>query len=243
MTSPATDDSGDENIAEAKIVLLGSAAVGKSALALKYVRDEFNESLEATVGACFFAKRLNIDGKDIRLQIWDTAGQERFHALTPLYYRGSVGALLVFDMADQSSFKGVQTWMEELQQNMSSDMVLIVVGAKKDLFYSVPEAQRLVHVPQAAQDYAKSKGALYFETSAKTGEGINELFQALAAEILKRGLAKLPEGAGGDGGAGSGGASGDSAGGNNAPTIRLDGSGNASNGESSGKKHRRCGLM
>jgi len=231
MSGPEGEDTGNENIAEAKVVLLGTAAVGKSALALKYVRGEFTSDLEPTVGACFFAKRLNVDGTDIKLQIWDTAGQERFHALTPLYYRGSVGALLVFDMADQSSFKGVQTWMDELQQNMSSDMVLIVVGAKKDLFYAVPESQRLVHVPKAAQEYAESKGALYFETSAKTGEGINELFEALAGEIIKRGLAKMPEAPeGGGGGEGSE---------DSAPVIRL---GATDNDKTTEKEKKKCGC-
>jgi len=240
MSGPSPEDLANEDIAEAKVVLLGSVSVGKSALALKYVRGEFSETLESTVGACFFAKRLSINGTDIRLQIWDTAGQERFHALTPLYYRGSVGAILVFDLSDQSSFKGVQTWMDELQKEMNGDMVLIVVGSKKDIFYSLPEDQRLVHVPQAAKEYAQSKGALYFETSAKTGEGIPELFETLAEEILKRGLATMPDEAAGGGGGGGDGGSGE--GDKQGAVFRLGAADNKEN-DKKQKKPCACDLL
>jgi len=179
--------------ADAKVVLLGSSGVGKSALALKYVRNEFTDALPNTVGACFFAKRIVVGSNVVKLQIWDTAGQERFHALTPLYYHGSVGAILVFDLSNPSSFKGVETWADELSQNTSEEMVLAVVGSKSDKYYSLPPDQRQTHVPKAAQEYAKQIGAMYMETSAKTGTGVEELFEELTKHIIERNLIKIPD--------------------------------------------------
>jgi len=171
----------------------GAVALRSPALALKYVRNEFTDALPNTVGACFFAKRIVVGSNVVKLQIWDTAGQERFHALTPLYYHGSVGAILVFDLSTPSSFKGVETWADELSQNTSEEMVLAVVGSKSDKYYALPPDQRPTHAPKAAQEYAKQIGALYMETSAKTGTGVEELFIELTKRIIERNLIKIPD--------------------------------------------------
>jgi len=180
--------------ADAKIVLLGASGGGKSAIALKYVRNEFIEkNAPATVGACFFAKRIIVGSNVVKLQIWDTAGQDRFHSLTPLYYRGAVGAILVFDLMNPASFKEVESWAEELSQNSGGETALVVVGNKRDLFYANGSEPAQPHVPKAARTYAESINAMYIETSAKDGTGINELFSELTKTIIERKLIKIPE--------------------------------------------------
>jgi len=99
----------------------------------------------------------------------------------------------VFDLSNPSSFKCVETWADELSQNTSEEMVLAVVGSKSDLYYALPPDQRQTHVPKTAQEYAKQIGAMYMETSAKTGTGVEELFVELTKRIIEKNLIKIPE--------------------------------------------------
>lgn len=159
--------------------------MGKSAIALRYVRNVFDEAAEPTIGACFFTKRLVVNDVPLKLQIWDTAGQERFRSLAPMYYHGAAGALLVFDMTVPQSFEKVRSWAEELNKNLTEEAVLAVVGSKKDLFDELPEEQRASHVLTEAMGYAKEIGAIYFETSAKVGDSVPQLFSLLGQKIVE----------------------------------------------------------
>eukprot|EP00253_Pinus_taeda_P019858 PITA_19858 len=123
-----------------KIVLLGDSAVGKSNLLSRYTKNEFSRNSKATIGVEFQAKTLEIDKKEIKAQIWDTAGQERFRAVTSAYYRGAVGALLVYDISRRQTFQNICRWLEELRSKyliatMHSDsgIVTMLVGNKCDL--------------------------------------------------------------------------------------------------------------
>jgi Ras-related protein Rab-21 len=116
-----------------KVVLLGEGCVGKTSLVLRYVEDKFNSSHVTTVQASFLNKKLNIDGKRINLAIWDTAGQEKFHALGPIYYRSSNGAVLVYDITDEDSFQKVKSWVKELRKMLGADICLVIAGNKTDL--------------------------------------------------------------------------------------------------------------
>ncbi|KAG9333641.1 hypothetical protein JZ751_010763 [Albula glossodonta] len=120
--------------------------------------------------ASFLTKKLNIGGKRVNLAIWDTAGQERFHALGPIYYRDSNGAILVYDVTDEDSFQKVKNWVKELRKMLGNEICLCIVGNKIDL-----EKDRNVSV-QEAEQYAESVGAKHYHTSAKLNKGIEELF-------------------------------------------------------------------
>lgn len=163
-----------------KVVLLGEGCVGKTSVVLRYVQDRFNERHHTTLQASFMNKKINLGGKRVNLSIWDTAGQERFHALGPIYYRMSNGAILVYDITDEDSFQKVKTWVKELKKMLGSEMCLIIAGNKVDL-----EKQRNVSV-EDAEEYARSVGAKHFHTSAKLNQGIEEMFLELSQRMIER---------------------------------------------------------
>ncbi|XP_048463884.1 ras-related protein Rab-21 [Rhincodon typus] len=129
--------------------------------------------------ASFLTKKLNIGGKRVNIAIWDTAGQERFHALGPIYYRDSNGAILVYDITDEDSFQKVKNWVKELRKMLGNDISLCIVGNKLDL-----EKDRHVSVEEA-EVYAESVGAKHFHTSAKLNKGIEELFLDLCKRMIE----------------------------------------------------------
>lgn len=163
-----------------KVVLLGEGCVGKTSVVLRYVEDKFNDKHITTLQASFLNKKLNIAGKRVNLSIWDTAGQERFHALGPIYYRMSNGAVLVYDITDEDSFQKVKNWVKELKKMLGSEICLTIAGNKVDL-----EKQRTVAVEEA-EEYAKSVGAVHFHTSAKMNKGIEEMFLELSQRMMER---------------------------------------------------------
>ncbi|RVW31090.1 Ras-related protein RABA5d [Vitis vinifera] len=107
------DEEGEEYLF--KVVIIGDSAVGKSNLLSRYARNEFNINSKATIGVEFQTQSMEIDGKEVKAQIWDTAGQERFRAVTSAYYRGAVGALVVYDISRRSTFDSVARWLDELK--------------------------------------------------------------------------------------------------------------------------------
>ncbi|CAH0546543.1 unnamed protein product [Brassicogethes aeneus] len=161
-----------------KIVLLGEGCVGKTSLVLRYVDDKFNNNHISTVQAAFLNKKLNIDGKRVNLAIWDTAGQEQFHALGPIYYRSSNGAILVYDITDQDSFQKVKSWVKELRKMLGADICLIIAGNKIDL-----EKDRNVTL-EDAEEYACKVGAIHCQTSAKQNIGVEDMFMSLTTKML-----------------------------------------------------------
>lgn len=163
-----------------KVVLLGEGCVGKTSIVLRYVEDKFNPQHISTLQASFLTKKVTLEnGSKVQLNIWDTAGQERFHALGPIYYRGSHGAILVYDITDQDSFQKVKNWVKELKRMLGSEIILAIAGNKIDL-----EEQRTV-MEEDALAYAESVGAHYFETSAKTNENVEEVFVELTRLMVQ----------------------------------------------------------
>ncbi|KDR21730.1 ras-related protein Rab-21 [Zootermopsis nevadensis] len=176
-TTGTVSSSGSYNF---KVVLLGEGCVGKTSVMLRYVEDKFNEKHITTLQASFLNKKINLGGKRVNLSIWDTAGQEKFHALGPIYYRMSNGAILVYDITDEDSFQKVKNWVKELKKMLGSEICLIIAGNKLDL-----EKQRNVSV-QDAEEYANSVGAKHFHTSAKLNQGIEEMFLELSQRMIER---------------------------------------------------------
>ncbi|KAJ4704055.1 Ras-related protein like [Melia azedarach] len=116
-----------------KIVLIGDSAVGKSNLLARFARDEFYPNSKSTIGVEFQTQKMDINGKEVKAQIWDTAGQERFRAVTSAYYRGAVGALLVYDISRRQTFDSIGRWLNELHTHSDMNVVTILVGNKSDL--------------------------------------------------------------------------------------------------------------
>jgi len=162
-----------------KLVLLGDAAVGKSSCVERFVKNEFFEFQQPTIGAAFLTQTVALDDYIVKFEIWDTAGQERYRSLAPMYYRGAAAALVVYDITAQESFQGAKTWIEELQRQGSPDIVIGLAGNKMDL-----DSKREVS-KEAAETYAADNGCIFFETSAKTGENVGSIFTQIATKLPK----------------------------------------------------------
>ncbi|CAD7695945.1 unnamed protein product, partial [Ostreobium quekettii] len=151
------------------LLLIGDSGVGKSCLLLRFSDDTFTTSFITTIGIDFKIKSIRLDDKLVKLQVWDTAGQERFRTITSAYYRGAKGILLVYDVADEGSFKNVRNWMHNIEQHASEKVSKILVGNKSDM----GKASRAVSYG-AGEQLAREYGIPFFETSAKTGSNVEE---------------------------------------------------------------------
>jgi len=160
-----------------KLFCLGKGVSGKTSLILRYVEDKFNDKHESTLQASFTQKKINVDGRRITLAIWDTAGQEKFHALGPIYYRHSNGAILVYDITDKQSFEKVKIWVKELKKMLGNEISLTICGNKSDL------RERNVE-PEEAENYATLVGAKHFYTSAKLNHNIEQVFLELIERMV-----------------------------------------------------------
>eukprot|EP01059_Diplonema_ambulator_P004920 TRINITY_DN1464_c1_g1_i1.p1 TRINITY_DN1464_c1_g1~~TRINITY_DN1464_c1_g1_i1.p1 ORF type:complete len:200 (+),score=34.88 TRINITY_DN1464_c1_g1_i1:97-696(+) len=161
-----------------KLVLLGESAVGKSSIVLRFVRQDFLEHQEATIGAAFLTQVVNLgDQQSIKFEIWDTAGQERYKSLAPMYYRGAAAAVIVYDITDMNSFVRAKNWVQELQRQGDNSVVIALAGNKSDL------AENRVVESAEAQAYADEKGLIFLECSAKANHNVNEMFLAIAKKL------------------------------------------------------------
>lgn len=162
-----------------KLVLLGDSAVGKSCLVVRFVRDEFFEFQEPTIGAAFLTQTVTLDDATVKFEIWDTAGQERYRSLAPMYYRGAAAAIVVFDITKKDSFNGAKSWVKELQRRGDPNVVIALAGNKADM-----ESKRKVQTEEA-QQYAQDSDIIYMETSAKTALNVRNLFVEIAKKLPK----------------------------------------------------------
>jgi small GTP-binding protein len=161
-----------------KLVLLGDAGVGKTAIAVQFVKGQFNEYTESTIGASFMNQTVTLpDDTIIKFQCWDTAGQERFHSLAPMYYRGAQAAIVVYDITNRTSFEKAKDWIKELQHQGDPSIVVAFVGNKIDM-----QSARKVS-PEEGQRYADENGLFAIETSAKSNINVSELFMRIARQL------------------------------------------------------------
>jgi small GTP-binding protein len=164
-----------------KVLLIGEAAVGKTSLTIQFVHGKFKSDYLLTVGMEPYSKYIDVNDDVVTLSIWDIAGQQRFDVFRTMFFRGAKAALLVFDLTRPATFEKLQNWHNDLIKNAGKDVLTILVGNKNDLvdLRSVSKKD--------AMAYAKKINALtYIETSAKTGDNVDESFQLVADKLVEK---------------------------------------------------------
>lgn len=157
-----------------KIIIIGNSNVGKSCILTKFVDDEFISHNSTTIGVDYKTFRTNYLDKDIKLLIWDTAGQERFKSITKTFYKGAQVVIICFDLTNEISFEDVDIWLEEIKKEKIGDPIIVLVGTKSDLTSS-----RVITKEEALKKTTHLKFDAYFETSAKTNQGIEDIFNSI----------------------------------------------------------------
>ena len=163
-----------------KYVIVGDASVGKSNLLLRYTHGQFREEYQLTIGVEFGSNNISLDDNVFRIQIWDTAGQENFRSITRAYYKNSACALIVYDISRRASFENISSWLEDCKNSSPKSVFLVLVGNKCDL-----EKEREV-TEEEGRELAETSGMLFFETSAKTGKNVEEVFEESTRQIAKK---------------------------------------------------------
>lgn len=163
----------DEKVAKFKLVFLGDICVGKTSIINWYMYGSIITNYKATAGIDFLSKTIYLDNRTVRLQLWDTAGLERFRTLIPNYIRNSSVATIVFDITNRQTFENCDKWAEEVKKERGNNAIIVFVGNKSD-----QGEERAVTVDEA-QAKSGLYGAVYFETSAKTGDNVQLLFNLI----------------------------------------------------------------
>ncbi|XP_012945878.1 ras-related protein Rab-11B [Aplysia californica] len=162
-----------------KVVLVGDSGVGKTNLLSRFTKNEFNSESKSTIGVEFATRHITIKGKTIRAQIWDTAGQERYRAITAVYYRGAVGALVVYDITKTQTFENLEKWLQELREHADGSARIMVVGNKTDLRHLRAVTQ------EEGRVLAEKNKFSFIETSALESTNVGEAFNNLLVDIFK----------------------------------------------------------
>ncbi|XP_074700934.1 ras-related protein Rab-34 isoform X1 [Strix aluco] len=161
-----------------KIIVVGDLSVGKTCLINRFCKDTFDKNYKATIGVDFEMERFEVLGVPFSLQLWDTAGQERFKCIASTYYRGAQAIVIVFDVNDVASLEHTRQWLADaLKENDPSNVILFLVGSKKDL--STPAQYSLME--KDALKVAQEMQAEYWAVSSLTGENVRDFFFRVAA--------------------------------------------------------------
>ncbi|XP_015936297.1 ras-related protein RABA1f [Arachis duranensis] len=160
-----------------KVVLIGDSGVGKSNLLSRFTKNEFTLDSKSTIGVEFATRTVHVHDKIVKAQIWDTAGQERYRAITSAYYRGAVGALVVYDISRHVTFENVERWLKELRDHTDANLVVMLVGNKADL-------RHLRAVPtEEAKEFAEREKIYFMETSALESLNVDSAFTEVLTQI------------------------------------------------------------
>ena len=163
-----------------KILTIGESGVGKTCILRRFVDNKFLKNHLATIGIDFKTKNLTVNNQTIKLKIWDTAGQDRFRNITNQYYKGADGIALVFDLTDINTYEKIKDWMTQIKANTKSEELgLVLLGNKKDL-----DTRQITKAK--GEELGNELGIDYFETSAASGEGIDEAFKHLSTIIMEK---------------------------------------------------------
>ena len=173
-----TDDNKDHDYLF-KYIIIGSPSVGKSKIVERFIKNTFNEKYGATIGVEFAEKNIKIEDKIIRIQVWDTAGQEKFKSITRGYYKSCICALIVYDITSRESFNDITNWIEDCKNYSPKTVVIVLIGNKYDL-----QQNRIVSTEEG-QELSDKNGISFYETSAREGTNIKEIFQKTGEEIYQ----------------------------------------------------------
>ena len=172
-------EEGTNKVDNVKVALLGDSGVGKTCIIKRYTEDEYDENSTTTAGASYSQRILEINGKNIQLDLWDTAGQEKYRSLGRRFYKDAYIICLVYDITNASSFENLKNiWVKDLKDYGEKYKILAIVGAKSDCY----EKEDIKE--EDAREYAKSLNATFMLTSAKNGDNIDLLFETLIREYL-----------------------------------------------------------
>ena len=163
-----------------KVIIIGDSGVGKTNIMSKFLKNKFMEESKATVGVEFGSKLFDLNGHKIKAQIWDTAGQEKYKSITGAYFKGSKGALVVYDITQKSTYESLEKWVNDLKSAGDPKITIILIGNKSDL-----EENRQVSKEQG-EEKAKSFGCAFLETSALSGDNIDKAFNLMVKEIFEK---------------------------------------------------------
>ena len=172
---------------KARTVFVGDSGVGKTCIVNKYLTGEFSDQLAPTIGSDFHVKTFEIKDSIVELEIWDTAGEERYKSVAPIYFRQAAAGVFVFDTANKTTFDNLKnSWIPLFQGNVADDALIFIVENKIDIvdpFMNITDIQK----------FADDNGYFYFRTSALSGEGINQLFEGIAAQLAEQNERKAKE--------------------------------------------------
>lgn len=165
-----------------KVLLCGAAAVGKTSLVQRFIKNRFATNYKLTVGVDILTKDVNYEGDEIAtLSIWDIGGQQRFEFIRSTFYKGAAGVLLVFDLSRAQTYADIRKWLAEIRQFAGEHIPFVLAGNKIDLIEDVGE----VIDREEAKRFAEAENSIYIETSAKTGVHVEEAFGELTRRIIK----------------------------------------------------------
>ena len=163
-----------------KILVLGEIAAGKTCLIIRYTNGNFKEDSISTIGVDVKSKDVTVNKVKYKFNIWDTAGQEKFYSIGKTYYNGVNGIVIAFDLSEAGAIKKLNGWLNKLKENIDSTVIPIVIAGTKCDLKDIQIKKEAINVIASLH---KSK---YFETSAKNNINVDEAFQYLAEEIIRR---------------------------------------------------------
>ena len=161
-----------------KFILIGNSGVGKSAMLFQFIEDRFRNDLEPTIGIEFGTKLVNIQGESIRLQIWDSAGQENYRSITRSYYRNTICALLMYDIANRKSFNDLKSWLKEAKTHGNTNTHYVLLANKCDI-----EDKRVISTQEGIR-FAHNNNLAFYEVSAKENINVTKAFEEACEKIL-----------------------------------------------------------
>ncbi|MFX1279259.1 MAG: Rab family GTPase [Promethearchaeota archaeon] len=166
-----------------KVLLLGAPSVGKTSIVYRYVKNQFSQNYITTMGINYLTKEITLDAKaQAKLVILDIAGQEKFKFLRKEFYEGANGALVIYDLTQLKTYQAIDGWLLEMFDILKENIPFIIIGNKVDLLEEIPRTIE----KDIVRKYAQNRDSMYIETSAKTGENINEIFTELAHHMINR---------------------------------------------------------